>query len=216
VKELLFDLDGTLTDPATGITRSLQHAFTKLGRDVPPLGELKRFIGPPLREAFADLLSTDDEAVLDLAIQHYRDRYAEVGIYENELYPDVPDGLAALRRLGHRLWVATSKPQVYARRIIDHFGLSHWFEEVYGSELSGEGSDKSELISNILKRERLRPDDAWMIGDRSHDIVGAQRNGVRTIAVLWGYGSEEELRGARPDAMVGSMAHLCEYLAAAA
>jgi len=216
VKELLFDLDGTLTDPAIGITLSLQHTLTKLGRHVPPVGELKRFIGPPLRGTFAELLSTNDEAVLDLAIQHYRDRYAEVGIYENELYPDVPDGLAALRRLGHRLWVATSKPEVYARRIIDHFGLSHWFEEVYGSELSGENCDKTELISHILDRERLRPDDAWMIGDRSHDIVGAQRNGVRTIAVLWGYGSEEELRGARPDAMVGSMAHLCEYLAAAA
>ena len=210
--ELLFDLDGTLTDPAVGITLSLQHALTKLGCRVPPVGELKRFIGPPLRETFANLLSTDDDALLDLAIQHYRERYAEAGIYENELYPDVQDGLATLRKLGHRLWVATSKPRVYARRIIDHFDLGLWFEKVYGSELSGKNSEKSELIGSLLKRERLRPNDAWMIGDRAHDILGAQRNGVSTIAVLWGYGSEEELRAARPDTMVGSMAHLCKYL----
>jgi phosphoglycolate phosphatase len=212
--QLLFDLDGTLTDPATGITLSLQHALTKLGSRVPPADDLKRFIGPPLQETFAELLSTKDEAVLGLAIQHYRGRYAQVGIYENELYPDVPSGLAALSKLGHRLWVATSKPHVYAQRIVDHLGIASWFEKVYGSELSGRNSDKSELIAGLLKAEGLRPADAWMIGDRVHDVVGARRNGVRTIAVLWGYGSEEELRAARPDAMVSSMSELCDCLAA--
>ncbi|MBN1918090.1 MAG: HAD hydrolase-like protein [Verrucomicrobia bacterium] len=210
--ELLFDLDGTLTNPAAGITRSLEHALVTLGHGVSPGDDLKRFIGPPLREAFAELLSTDDEATLSLAIRHYRDRYTEAGIYENDLYPDVPSGLASLRELGHRLWIATSKPQVYAQRIAEHFGISRWFENVYGSELSGRNADKAELIGHLLKTEKLRPTDAWMIGDRIHDVVGAQRNGVRTIAVLWGYGSEAELRAARPDAMVRSMAELCREI----
>jgi phosphoglycolate phosphatase len=110
--DLFFDLDGTLTDPARGITLCLQHALLALGRQAPPLEHLRRYIGPPLRGTFVDLLATDEHAVIEAAIGHYRERFSAVGLYENEVYPDVPKGLAALREAGHRLWVVTSKPGV--------------------------------------------------------------------------------------------------------
>ena len=124
------------------------------------------------------------------------------------MYHDVPHGLAVLRERGHRLWVATSKPAVYARAILEHFTLRSLFQEIYGSELSGERSDKGALIAHILERERLDPSDVCMIGDRAHDIVGGRANNTRTIAVLWGYGSEKELLRAKPDCVAESMAAL--------
>jgi phosphoglycolate phosphatase len=206
--ELLFDLDGTLTDPAVGIFRCIQYALSKLGRTPRPETELRRFIGPPLRQSFATLLETDDRELIELAVNHYRERFSETGIYENRLYDDVPGGLADLRDDGHRLWVVTSKPSVYARRIIDYFSLGNWFEAVYGSELSGENSQKIDLIGFVLDKEAIRSDLAVMIGDRAEDVVGARLNGVRTVAVRWGYGSDEELETSQPDALVSSMADL--------
>jgi phosphoglycolate phosphatase len=203
--ELLFDLDGTLTDPAVGITRSIRHALVKLGKPPPDARDLKRFIGPPLRSTFSELLGTDESTRLDLAIQHYRERFSDVGMFENEVYPDVPGGLQALRDDGHRLWVVTSKPEVYARPILHHFRLDQYFAEIHGSELSGARADKADLIRHVLERERLPRESVWMIGDRRHDVAGGRHNGVRTMAVRWGYGTEEELRAAGPDAMAVSM-----------
>jgi phosphoglycolate phosphatase len=203
--ELFFDLDGTLTDPAVGITLCLQHAVTRMGGQPPPAHALTRFIGPPLRTTFCELLATQDATRVDAAIGHYRERFADVGMFENAVYPDVPAGLKALKEDGHRLWVVTSKPQVYAQTIVSHFGLHDDFAAVYGSELSGALTDKGELISHVLERERLARDAVWMIGDRAHDVIGGRHNGVRTLAVLWGYGTEEELRTAGPHAMAASM-----------
>jgi phosphoglycolate phosphatase len=212
---LLFDLDGTLTDPASGITRCIQQALLKLGRPPPPAEHLLRYIGPPLRGTFVELLATEESAMIDAAIAHYRERFAVIGMYENEVYGDVPRGLVELREAGHRLWVVTSKPQVFARRIVEHFGLTALFQGVYGSELSGENVEKTELIAHVLKRERLDPSSAWMIGDRAQDLVGGRANGTRTIGVLWGYGSEEELVKAKPDVVVDSMATVSAYVGAA-
>jgi phosphoglycolate phosphatase len=210
--ELFFDLDGTLTDPAVGITACLQHAVARLGGQPLPAHALTRFIGPPLRSTFCELLSTADPTLLDAAIAHYRDRFADVGMFENAVYADVPAGLAALRVDGHRLWVVTSKPEVYARTIVSHFGLDHQFAAVYGSELSGARTDKADLIRHVLEREQLTREAVWMIGDRAHDVIGGRRNGVRTLAVLWGYGTEEELRAAGPDAMAVSMDDVQRYV----
>ena len=203
--DLFFDLDGTLTDPATGICSCLSHALTRMGRRPPPMVDLERFIGPPLRGTFAELLATTDGDTLEAAVAHYRERFASEGLYENEVYPDVPAGLAALCGDGHRLWVVTSKPWVYAEKIIRHFDLAPYFARIFGSELSGERSDKSELIAFVLAEEGLDPGGVWMIGDRAQDIAGGRANGTATAGVLWGYGSRRELRGAKPDYLVESM-----------
>jgi phosphoglycolate phosphatase len=210
--DLLFDLDGTLTDSARGITLCLRHALLALGRPAPPLEDLRHYVGPPLRATFADLLATDERAVIEAAVAHYRERFSAVGLYENEPYRDVPEGLATLREAGHRLWVVTSKPEPYARRIVEHFGLALLFRGVYGSELSGERADKTELIAHVLGSEQLDPARTRMIGDRAEDIRGGRANGTGTIGVLWGYGSEAELRKAEPDVIVDSMAGLSAHV----
>jgi phosphoglycolate phosphatase len=213
---LFFDLDGTLTDSKPGIVASIRYALRAVGVDPPPDDEIARLIGPPTQDAFAQLLATDDRASIDRAVQAYRERFVAVGMFENSVYPGVIDGLGALRARGidagydanYDLWVVTSKPQVYARTIVEHFGLRGFFHEVYGPELSGERSDKGELIAYVLDVERLRPADTWMIGDRMHDIVGAKKNGLRAAGVLWGYGSRDELRGAGADVLCESVPDL--------
>lgn len=213
--DIFFDLDGTLTDPALGITRCIRHALVSLGRAAPDLGSLRGCVGPPLRDSFAELLETGEEALLAEAIRLYRERFQPIGMYENSVYPDVPAGLETLRGQGHRLWVVTSKPHVFAREIVRHFGLAGYFERVYGSELSGANEDKGDLIRHVLAEEAIPPERAWMVGDRMHDVLGARRNAVAAIGILWGYGSEEELRAAAPRRIVATMAELCEAIAGA-
>ena len=190
---LLFDLDGTLTDPFTGITRCIQHALGELGRPVPPAEELKWCIGPPLKESVATLLGPGHAHLAGKALDGYRERFGVVGLLENETYPEVRGVLSELRRRGHRLHVATSKPTVFARRIVDHFALSEFFSSVEGSELDGARCDKTALIAHVLQRQGITPADAVMIGDREHDVIGARANGLAAVGVLWGYGSRDEL-----------------------
>jgi phosphoglycolate phosphatase len=202
---LLFDLDGTLTDSAPGITRCLQHALVKMGREAPPAEGLRGLIGGDLRQVLARFLATEDKALIESATAHYRERFSTVGLYENELYPDVPQTLAGLKEAGHRLWVVTSKPETFARRIVEHFGLTPFFRAVYGAELSGRNADKTDLLAHVLGREDLEPAATWMIGDRATDIAAGRSNGTRTAGVLWGYGSEKELSEAAPDCLADSM-----------
>jgi phosphoglycolate phosphatase len=190
---LLFDLDGTLTDPYEGITRCIAHALTALGRLSPPRTKLQWCIGPPLRQSFGALLSSDDEALMQAAVSLYRERFSSIGMFENEVYQGIPEALQTLLENNHRLYVATSKPTVYAERIIHHFELHRYFESVYGSELNGTRNDKTHLISHILQRESIDASCAAMIGDREHDMIAANGNGVGAYGVLWGYGSREEL-----------------------
>jgi phosphoglycolate phosphatase len=189
---IYFDLDGTLTDPKIGITRSIQYALGRLDHHtIPTEDELTWCIGPPLRASFAKLLGSDNSA--DLALSFYRERFSDIGLYENGVYAGVADVLTALGKSGHRLFVATSKPAVFAERIIDHFGLRHHFERVFGSELDGTRVDKSHLLEYALKAAAVDPSRAAMIGDRSHDMIGAKNNGMRGVGVLYGYGSKDEL-----------------------
>ena len=194
MRTIYFDLDGTLTDPKIGITRCIRHALGELGLEAPPADELTWCIGPPLRASLKRLVGTDDQA--DRALSLYRERFSDVGLYENSVYPHIEDVLAALRRSGHRLFVATSKARVYAERIIDHFDLAAYFERVFGSELDGVRSDKTELLSYALNEASEEPARAVMVGDRSYDMIGARNNRMTAIGVLYGYGSQQELMDA--------------------
>lgn len=189
----LFDLDGTLTDPKPGITRCIQHALAALERDVPCEEELLWCIGPPLQASFPRLLGTDEKALVDRAIAHYRERFSTVGLFENALYPGVVEALQELRGAGLRTFVATSKPRVFALRIVDHFGLRPHFDGIHGSELDGTRTDKGDLIHHLLSSEALDPIGTIMVGDREHDMVGGAKNGLRCVGVTYGYGSAEEL-----------------------
>ena len=188
---IYFDLDGTLTDPKIGITRSVQYALEKLDLPVPSQDELTWFIGPPLRDSFVTLLGGDSRA--DLAVSLYRERFGDVGLYENAVYPDIEHILGALKQSHGRLFVATSKARVFAVRIIEHFGLGDYFEHVFGAELDGTRAHKSDLLAYALANTRVEPSRALMIGDRSHDMIGAKNNGMQRIGVLYGYGSRDEL-----------------------
>jgi phosphoglycolate phosphatase len=193
-RAVFLDLDGTLTDPKPGITGCIQHALAKLGRTPPPADDLAWCIGPPLPGSLARLLETDDEALVARALALYRERYGTVGLYENAIYPGIPEALAVLRAAGFALYVMTSKPHVYARPIVEHFAIAHLFEGVYGSELDLTRVDKGELIAHALAEERLAPAQVVMVGDREHDMIGAVRCGVRAIGVTYGYGTEADLR----------------------
>jgi phosphoglycolate phosphatase len=187
----LFDLDGTLTNPKTGITRSVQYALERLGCPILEADELTWMIGPPLIAGFTKLLGGPAEA--PDAVRFYRERYSDIGLFENEVYEGIPGLLRDLQDKDIRLFVATSKLHVFARRILDHFDLSRFFAEIYGSELDNRNADKRDLIRHILDQERFDPARAVMIGDREHDAIGARANGIASIGVTWGYGSRTEL-----------------------
>jgi phosphoglycolate phosphatase len=208
VSTLFFDLDGTLTDPREGITRCLQYGVECLGRPCPEQSELVQYIGPPLRWTFPRLLGTDDEDLVEAAIRHYRVRYADVGLFENEMYPGVPEMLAALQGRGFKLYVVTSKPTVYADRIIRHFGIDSHFERVFGPELDGRFDDKTELVAHILQMLPVEPQETVMIGDRASDIVSGKSNGTGSIGVTYGFGDLEELAAAEPDCICRSPAEI--------
>lgn len=188
---IFFDLDGTLTDPKEGITRCIQHALETMGLPVPATDDLLWCIGPPLRASLARLLGGDDRA--DEALTLYRGRFTEIGLYENAVYDGVPEMLEDLNRAGRRLFVATSKPRLYAEQIVRHFGLDDAFEGVFGSELDGTRVDKTELLAYALRETGAAPERSAMIGDREHDMIGACNNGLVGIGVLYGYGSPEAL-----------------------
>ncbi len=203
MRTIFFDLDGTLTDPKDGITRCIQYALESLGAIVPTTDELLWCIGPPLQASFVELLD-GDEVSAGKAVALYRERFTETGLYENTLYDGIPEVLSELQAAGDRLFVATSKPHVYAERIVRHFGLDSYFDTVFGSELDGTRVDKSDLLAYAIERTETETGTAVMIGDRKHDMIGAQNNGLTGIGVLYGYGSHEELRTAGAQQLVSS------------
>ncbi len=193
MEAILFDLDGTLTDPREGITRCIAHALERMGHEPPAPDDLVFAIGPPLRASLAKLMGTDSREAVERALAHYRERFADVGLYENAPYEGIAEALAALRGAGHALYVATSKPRVYAERIVAHFELHAHFEAVHGCELDGTREDKRDLLAHIVSVHSLDPAQAAMIGDRGVDMAAARHHGARAIGALWGYGSREEL-----------------------
>lgn len=209
---LLFDLDGTLSDPKVGIVKCIQYALEIMERPAPAADALEWCIGPPLWKSFAQLLPSDDAAELERAVGLYRERFATLGIRENHPYEGIADALARLGR-GNRLYLATSKPGVYAEQIVGRDGLRPFFEQVYGSELDGTNTEKGDLIAHILRTEKLAPETVAMVGDREHDMLGAAQNGVKGYGVAWGYGSREELSRAGAEAIFASPTEMVTFFA---
>jgi phosphoglycolate phosphatase len=211
-RAVLFDLDGTLTDPKLGITRSIQYALRKRGRPVPDADSLESLIGPPLEQSFRERFAMSP-ADARQAVEDYREYFADTGLYENAVYPGIPALLAALCARGDRLAVATSKPTVFAERILAHFALASHFAAVVGSHLDGRRVDKRELIADALAAlEGVARDAAIHVGDRRHDVLGARANGIDAIAVGYGYGTRAELVEAGPTALVDSVTALGRLL----
>lgn len=206
MRQILFDLDGTLTDPAEGITKSVAHALRSFGIDVPELSELNCFIGPPLADSFMERYGFSREKAM-LAIERYREYFAGRGIFENRIYPGVPEMLASLQGRA-RITLATSKPTVFAKRILEHFSIARFFDDVVGSELDGRRTDKAEVIADALAPDMP----AAMVGDRKHDAAGAAKNNIPCVGVLYGYGSRAELEAAGVSHICESVEALSEYL----
>ena len=215
MRNILLDLDGTLTDSSLGITRCIQYALQQLDRPAPPPADLLFCIGPPLLESFTVLLPDGSADLAREAVLHYRDRFDRIGKFENQVYDDIPEALADLQNQDCRLFLATSKAEVFARQILHHFELAPFFTAIYGARLDGSLCDKGELIGHILERERLAPAETLMVGDRKHDMIGAATCGIGGIGVTYGFGSIKELtvHGARlladaPLAIPGLVARL--------
>ncbi|MCI0618268.1 HAD hydrolase-like protein [bacterium] len=190
---ILFDLDGTLIDPREGIIGSLKYMLHELKLSSPPDSELEQYIGPPLQENVISLLGQNDPAKVAKGIELYREHFALKGIFQSTIYPGINTTLKTLHQNSAKLFVATSKPLTYTNRIMDHFDLQRFFSGIYGAELDGTRAKKGELIGYILRNESLRSEETLMVGDRSHDIIGALENHLIPIGALWGYGSSAEL-----------------------
>ena len=211
---IFFDLDGTLTDPAQGITNSFIHALKFFGREIPSYEELCKLIGPPLPYSFETILGFPEEKVKE-AVAKYREYFATKGLYENSVYPGIPELLQTLKEKGKHLVVATSKPEEYSIKIIEHFGLSKYFDFVCGSLMDESRSKKSEVIAYALQHCGLSDSDkerVLMIGDRHHDIEGAKQNGLKSCGVLFGYGSRTELEDAGADYIAEDINELSEVI----
>ena len=196
---VLFDLDGTLTDPGIGITNSVACALEKYGIRTADRSELYKFIGPPLQDSFEMFygFSTKDAR---RAVEYYREYYKDKGIYENKLYEGIDTLLQLLRDAGRTLLVATSKPEKFARQILDHFAISHYFTYIAGANMDETRSKKSEVINYALEAGKIQDrSTAVMVGDREYDIAGAKQAGIDSIGVLFGYGSRQELEAAGAD-----------------
>ncbi|WP_191112881.1 HAD family hydrolase [Acinetobacter lwoffii] len=212
IKNILIDLDGTLTDPKVGITTSARYGLEKIGHPISDEINIDWIIGPPLKASLAKILNVEADHVLaEQALMGYRERFAVKGLYENHVFEGVAETLAELKRRGYRLFVATAKPTVYAKQILEHFDLAQYFTDIYGSELNGERTNKAELIQYILEQQKLQADQCLMVGDREHDIFGARQNGIDTIAVNYGYGSQEELEVAQPKYKIDRFNQLLDY-----
>ncbi|WP_407305342.1 HAD-IA family hydrolase [Acinetobacter sp.] len=213
IKNILIDLDGTLTDPKVGITTSARYGLNKIGHPIADDVNIDWIIGPPLQASLAKILNVaTDDILAEQALMGYRERFAVTGLYENHVFPEVSETLKTLQAQGYHLFLATAKPEIYAKQILEHFDLLQYFVYAYGSELNGERTNKADLIAYIIEKEQLNPNECLMVGDREHDIFGARRNGIETIAVEYGYGSDEELTAANPKARIESFAELLDHL----
>ena len=195
-RALLFDLDGTLTDNYSGIAAPIRYALARLDMPIPNDAALRSCVGPPLRETFARFLETNDEARIELAIGCYRERYADIGWQENVVFDGIIELLAVLVAQRQRLFLCTAKPEIFARRIVEHFGFASHFVGIYGTDLAGAFDDKAKLLRHLLTAEGLDASETVMIGDRGNDVRAAHANDVCAIGVLWGFGSREELADA--------------------
>lgn len=214
-KYFLFDLDGTLTDPKLGICTCVQYALKDQGIEVDNLDVLEPFIGPPLKDSFMNFYNLSDEDA-EKAVAKYRERFSDVGLFENEVYEGIPQMLRGLKAKGFKLAVASSKPQVFVERILEHFSLKQYFDAVVGSELDGTRVNKDEVVREALRQlfgdKPVEPDKVYMIGDRRFDVEGAKAFRIESVGVTYGYGGLEELMEAKADYIVQSVPELYEFL----
>ena len=212
---ILFDLDGTLTDPKVGITTCVQYALRSFGIDEPDLDKLEPFIGPPLKDSFMEFYQFSEEDA-EKAVEKYRERFQETGMFENEMYGGIHDMLRSLKAGGMHLAVASSKPTVFVEKILQHFKMEKYFEVVVGSELDGSRVEKPQVIQEVLHRffpgGAPRYDEVYMVGDRKYDILGARTFRIESVGVTYGYGSMEELKEAKADYIVSSVPELKRFL----
>jgi phosphoglycolate phosphatase len=204
LSNIFFDLDGTLTDSKEGIIKCIDYALEKLGYPVPKGFNINDCLGPPLRVSFRRLLNSNDEVLIERAVATYRERFSTIGLFENKVYPGIPELLSALHEKSLKLYVVTTKPKVFAGRIMEHFQLAHRFDAIYGTELNGRFDNKADLIEFILQNRKLRAEETVMIGDKREDIVAGKANRTKTIGVTYGYGSLQEITEAAPDGICGS------------
>lgn len=198
-KYILFDLDGTITDSALGITNSVKYALNKLNAPIPPYETLCKFIGPPLQDGFRDICGFDAEKAQE-AVKLYREYYETTGLYENAVYDGIPEFLRALKEKGKTVILATSKPEKFARLILEHFNLIQYFDFVAGATIDETRNKKDAVIAYALKECNITDKSlAVMVGDRHHDIFGAKQNGISCVGVLYGFGNREELESAGAD-----------------
>lgn len=209
---VLFDLDGTLTDSAPGIINCYRHALNVMGFDEPE--DIMRVVGPPLYDSFAELCGMNSEQVQE-AVRVYRQRYADTGLFENNVYDGIPEMLKKLKDSGIKLCVATSKPEIFAVKILEKFGLAEFFDVIGGADINGTRNAKQEVIEYVLSRAGITGrTDVLMVGDRSHDIIGAKQCGLPCMAVLWGYGSCEEFEQHKADIIVNTPQEAAEIIIA--
>ncbi len=213
-KYILFDLDGTLTDPKLGITSSVQYALRALGIEEPSLDKLEPFIGPPLTDSFREFYGLEGER-LATAIDKYRERFATQGIFENEIYPGIPQMLADLKAKDKILAIASSKPTLFVEQILEHFEIRKYFDHVVGSNMDGTRGTKEEVVEETLRQmltvemtPAQKRDAVAMVGDRKFDIEGASVHGITSVGVLFGYAPEGELEEAGADYLVNSVKSL--------
>lgn len=208
---VFFDLDGTLTDSQEGIINSIIYSLKKLNRDVPTIATLRKMIGPPLIDGFADILQIPDDE-LETAVTFYREYFSDKGLFENHVYEGMVDLLKQLKRENHILAVATSKPEIFAKEILEHFQLAQYFTTVVGATLDGSLSQKDKILAQAILNVRANKKQAVMIGDRKHDIIGAKKNQLASIGVSWGFGSIEELRQNGADQIVHQPTEVWKYI----
>jgi phosphoglycolate phosphatase len=189
MKDIFFDLDGTLTDSGAGIMNCATLALQHFGIPVPSRETLRVFVGPPIRDTFRRFGVPEDK--IETAVEVFRGRYTTVGKFENTPYPGIRELLAALKADGHRLYVATSKPEVTAKEILDKFDLSRYFDRICGAALDGSRDDKAQVIAYLLGGRE--PKDVLMVGDTAYDVLGAKAHGIPTVGVAWGYGDTAQM-----------------------
>lgn len=209
---ILFDLDGTITDPKMGITKGIKYSLSKFNIEVNNLDELCKFIGPPLKDSFMEFYNFDEEKTNE-AIKYYREYYSDKGKFENYVYDNFEKLLQLLKFKRKTLIVATSKPTVFAKEILEHFNLVKYFDFISGSNLDGTRCNKDEVIKYALEENNIKDlSQVVMVGDRKYDILGAKKVGIESVGVLYGYGNLEEMKECEADYIAKDVFELMEIL----
>ena len=211
---LLFDLDGTLTNPKEGITKCVQYALRSFGIEEPDLDKLEPFIGPPLLDSFMEYYNMTPEQART-ALEKYRERFRDIGIFENEVFPGVPEMLEILQKKGKKLVIASSKPEEYVLRILEKYGIRAFFHEVVGASIDEKRSAKADVIEEAFRRLQITEEkkaQVLMIGDRKHDVEGAKVCGIRCLGVYVGFAKPGELEQAGADYIVHTVEEMSQFL----